>query len=151
MTNVDEEVLKKHGAKLSRIKERLNFHLKGSKKKKKKCQRRGQENNTSKQISVKFKTINTFIKLPGKNNNHLNNYLIPISVRLLNSSTRHKKSTCDPMDCSPLGSSVHGISRQEDWSGLPFPSPGDLPDPGVNPRLLRCRQILYQLSHQGIH
>ena len=36
MTNVDEEVLKKHGAKLSRIKERLNFHLKGSKKKKQK-------------------------------------------------------------------------------------------------------------------
>ena len=26
------------------------------------------------------------------------------------------------------------ISRQEDWSGLPFPSPGDLPDPGVKPR-----------------
>ena len=27
-----------------------------------------------------------------------------------------------------------GFSRQEDWSGLPFPSPGDLPDPGVEPR-----------------
>ena len=26
-----------------------------------------------------------------------------------------------------------GFSRQEDWSGLPFPSPGDLPDPGVKP------------------
>ena len=24
-----------------------------------------------------------------------------------------------------------GISRQEYWSGLPFPSPGDLPDPGI--------------------
>ena len=24
-----------------------------------------------------------------------------------------------------------GFSRQEDWSGLPFPSPGDLPDPGI--------------------
>ena len=35
---------------------------------------------------------------------------------------------CDPMDCSLPGSSVHGISRQEYWSGLPFPSPGDLPD-----------------------
>ena len=29
---------------------------------------------------------------------------------------------CDPMDCSPLGSSVHEISRQEYCSGLPFPS-----------------------------
>ena len=37
----------------------------------------------------------------------------------------------DPMDCSPLGSSIHGISRQEYWSGLPCPLPGDLPDPGI--------------------
>ena len=46
------------------------------------------------------------------------------------------------------------FSRQGYWSGLPFPSPGDLPDPGIKPRspagsLLHCRQILYQLSHQG--
>ena len=41
---------------------------------------------------------------------------------------------CNPMDCSPLGSSVHGISpRQEYWSGLPFSSPGDLPNPGIEP------------------
>ena len=39
----------------------------------------------------------------------------------------------DPMDCSPPGSSV-GFSRQEYWSGLPFPSPGDLPNPGIKPR-----------------
>ena len=26
------------------------------------------------------------------------------------------------------------FSRQEHWSGLPFPSPGDLPDPGIEPR-----------------
>ena len=38
-----------------------------------------------------------------------------------------------------------GFSRQESWSGLPCPPPGDLPNPG----LLRCRQILYWLSHQG--
>ena len=37
------------------------------------------------------------------------------------------------MDCSPPGSSVHGFSRQEYWSGLPFPSPGDLLDPRVEP------------------
>ena len=29
-----------------------------------------------------------------------------------------------PMDCSLPGSSVHGFARQEDWSGLPLPSPG---------------------------
>ena len=38
---------------------------------------------------------------------------------------------CNPIDCSPLGSSVHGFPRQEYWSGLPFPSPGDLLNPGI--------------------
>ena len=42
-----------------------------------------------------------------------------------------------------------GFSRQEYWSGLPFPSPGDLPDPGLEPGLLRCRQMIYQLSYEG--
>ena len=37
------------------------------------------------------------------------------------------------MDYSLPGSSVHGIFRQEYWSGLPFPSPGDLPNPGIEP------------------
>ena len=37
----------------------------------------------------------------------------------------------DPVDWSPPGSSVHGFSRQEYWSGLPFSPPGDLPDPGI--------------------
>ena len=42
------------------------------------------------------------------------------------------------MDCSPPGSSVHGILQQEDWSGLPCPPPGDLPDLGImEPVLLR--------------
>ena len=41
---------------------------------------------------------------------------------------------CDPMDCSPPGSSSMGFSRQEYWSGSPFPSPGDLPDPRIEPR-----------------
>ena len=41
---------------------------------------------------------------------------------------------CDTMDYSTPGSSVHGILRQEYWSGLPFPFPGDLPDPGIEPR-----------------
>ena len=27
-----------------------------------------------------------------------------------------------------------GLPRQEYWSGLPFPSPGDLPDPGIQPQ-----------------
>ena len=40
---------------------------------------------------------------------------------------------CDPTDCSQPGSSVHGIPRQEYWSGLPFPTPGDLFNAGIEP------------------
>ena len=41
---------------------------------------------------------------------------------------------CDPMDCSMPGSSLSmKFSRQDYWSGLPFPFPGDLPDPGIKP------------------
>ena len=42
---------------------------------------------------------------------------------------------CDPMDFSPPGFSVHVILRAEYWSGLLFPSSGDLPDPGIEPAL----------------
>ena len=42
---------------------------------------------------------------------------------------------CNPIDCvacqAPLSM---GFSRQEYWSGLPFPPPGDIPDPGIDPK-----------------
>ena len=41
------------------------------------------------------------------------------------------------------------FSRQEYWSGLPFPSPGDLPNPGIKPRSPTSQVDFYQLSHQG--
>ena len=41
---------------------------------------------------------------------------------------------CDPMDCSHQVSMSMGFPRQEYWSGLPFPSPGDLSDPGIESR-----------------
>ena len=41
---------------------------------------------------------------------------------------------CDPMDHRLPGSSLSmEFSGQEYWSGLPFPSPGDFPDPGIKP------------------
>ena len=40
---------------------------------------------------------------------------------------------CDAMDCSPSGCSVQGIFQARILSGLPFPSPGDLPNPGTEP------------------
>ena len=40
------------------------------------------------------------------------------------------------------------FSRQEYWSGFPFPSPRDPLTQGSNAGLLHCRQILYRLSHK---
>ena len=50
---------------------------------------------------------------------------------------------CNPMDCSPPGSSVYRILQAKYWSGLPFPAPGDIPNPGIKLGLLPCRRILY--------
>ena len=40
---------------------------------------------------------------------------------------------CSPLDWSLLGSSIHGIFQARIQNGLPFPPPGDLPDPGIKP------------------
>ena len=49
-----------------------------------------------------------------------------------------KLLSCVPLLATPWtvtyeASPSMGFSRQEYWSGLPFPSPGDLPDPGIKP------------------
>ena len=40
---------------------------------------------------------------------------------------------CNPMECTCQAPPFTGFPRQEHWRGLPFPSPGDLPDPGIKP------------------
>ena len=56
---------------------------------------------------------------------------------------------CDPMDCSPSGSSVLlGVPRQERWSGLPCPPPGDLADPRMEPGSPALQADSLPLSHQ---
>ena len=56
---------------------------------------------------------------------------------------------CDPIDCSLPGSSVHGGSLGKNpGMGCHALLQGIFPIQGVNPGLLQCRQILYQLSHQ---
>ena len=47
------------------------------------------------------------------------------------------------------GSSVHRILQARILGWMPFPSPGDLSNQGLNPGLLHCRQSLYCLSRQG--
>ena len=53
-----------------------------------------------------------------------------------------------PTVCDPVNYTVHGIVQTEYLSGQPFPSPGDLPNPEIEPRSSHCRQILQQLNHQ---
>ena len=57
---------------------------------------------------------------------------------------------CNPIECSLQASPFMAFSREEYWSGLPFPSPGDLPDLGIEPRSPALQTDAYHLSHQGI-
>ena len=57
---------------------------------------------------------------------------------------------CDPMDCSPPGTSVHGGSPGKNTGvGCHFLLQRIFPTQGLNLGLLHCRQMLYHLSHQG--
>ena len=57
---------------------------------------------------------------------------------------------CDPVDCSPPGSSSHGILQARILEcGEPLPPPGDFPSPGTEPRSPESQGILYQWSPQG--
>ena len=57
---------------------------------------------------------------------------------------------CDPMDCGPPGSSVHGDSPGKNTGvGCHALFQGIFPNQGLNPHLLHCRRILYCLSHPG--
>ena len=55
---------------------------------------------------------------------------------------------CNPMDCSHQAPLSMGFPRQEYCSGLPFPSPGDLPDPGIEPRSPILQADSLPLTHQ---
>ena len=59
---------------------------------------------------------------------------------------------CDPMDCNPSGSSVHGDSPGKDTGmGSHFLLQGIFPTRGSTLGLLNHRQIVYRLSHQSIN
>ena len=48
-------------------------------------------------------------------------------------ATQSCPTLCNPMDYSLAGSLSMEFSRQEYWNGSLFPSPGDLPNPGIEP------------------
>jgi len=51
--------------------------------------------------------------------------------------TQSYLTLCHPMECSPPGSSLHGIFQARILDELSFPPPGDLPNPGIKPASLR--------------
>ena len=53
---------------------------------------------------------------------------------------------CDPMDCICQAPLSMGFSRQEYWSGLPCPPPGDHPHPGIRPVFLMSPELAGGLS-----
>ena len=60
--------------------------------------------------------------------------VVPFSNACMHAKSLQSCQTlCNPIDGSPPGSSSMGFSRQEYWSGFPFPSPGNLPHPGIKP------------------
>ena len=70
--------------------------------------------------------------LPKRVENHV--YKKPAHTSLIVvQSLSHVQLFSDPMECSLPGSSVHGFLRQEYWSGLPFPSSGDLSHTVIKP------------------
>ena len=58
---------------------------------------------------------------------------------------------CNPMDCSPPGSSIHGIfqARVLEWVAISFSRWVIFLTLGSKPSLPHCRWILYQLNHKG--
>ena len=64
-------------------------------------------------------------------------------------SLSHVWLFCDPMDIRPPAPLSKEFSRQEYWSGLPFPPPGDLPNPGTELSLLHWQADSLPLSHLG--
>ena len=66
--------------------------------------------------------------------------------------SRSCPTLCDSVDCSCQAPLFMGFSSQEYWSGLPFPLPEDLPDPGIEPMSPAAPALQADslpLSHQG--
>ena len=61
---------------------------------------------------------------PGKNTGVGCHFLLQcMKVKSESEVAQSRPTLSDPMDCSLPGSSIHGFSRQEYWSGVPLPSP----------------------------
>ena len=84
------------------------------------------------------------LRSPKRNNSHVARMCV--YAKLLQSCL----TLCNPMDCNPPGSSVHGDSLGKNTGvGCHALLQGNFLTQGPNPGLLHCRQIIYYLSYQG--
>ena len=82
-------------------------------------------------------------------NRHMKICSTSVIIFVVVQSLSHVGLFCDPMDYNLPRSSAHGISQARNWSGLPFSSPGDLPDTGIKPAFSALQMDSLPLSHQG--
>ena len=76
--------------------------------------------------------------------------LINYVIYVLYVSVTQSCLTVTPSTITHQGPLSMGLFRQEYWSGLPFPSPGGLPNLGIKPRSPALHaETLYHLNHQG--
>ena len=112
---------------------------------------------------------------PGKNTGVGCHFLLQcMKVKSESEVAQSCQTPSDPMDCSPPGSSIHGIfqARALEWGAIAFSNglyssynsagqntgvgslcllQGIFPTQGLNPGLPHCGQMLYHLSYQGSH
>ena len=87
-------------------------------------------------LSIHFLTLNK-LQIYVINNHDIINFKILMPCENMSEwvkSLSHVRLFATPWTVAPQAPPYMGFSRQEYWSGLPFPSPGDLPDPGIEPR-----------------
>ena len=70
---------------------------------------------------------------PGKPSYYIYIYMYFICACIYAKSLQSYPTLCNPVNCILPGPSVHGISQARVMERVPFPSPGDLPDPGMEP------------------
>ena len=89
---------------------------------------------TDRWLSASFSASHVFLSFYGEEKSK--DFLLNVHTlkKLLETMSAQSCPTlCNPTDCRLPGSSVHGCPRQEYWSGLSLPPPGDLPDPAIKP------------------
>ena len=83
-----------------------------------------------------LRPINKLCPRPKLHENELIFGLAPSFLKVKVQVSQLRLTLCDPIDCSRPGSSVHGILQATVLVWVPFPSPGDHPDSGTEPRCL---------------